>query len=222
MAEESNESVASLSALKRSDDPVAATAAAPAREAVSEGPPNERPNSGGAERDSVGRFKGAEKRRSYRYKCEGSAELREEGRDVRTWATFRDVSLHGCYMEVQATYPVDTILHMKLDANGVQVECKGAVRVNYPYLGMGIAFQEMSEERVARLREMLGKISRRTVVMQGIASSVACCGTLGAIADPASALRALAEFFDNRQTLMRDDFLKILRNSQGAATAIKA
>ena len=71
--------------------------------------------------------------------------LREDGRDVRTWATFSDVSLHGCYVEAQATYPVGTILHMKLEANGVRVETKGNVRVSYPYLGMGIAFVDMSD-----------------------------------------------------------------------------
>jgi hypothetical protein len=34
------------------------------------------------------------------------------------------------------------------------------------------------------------------------------------IADPAAAVRALTEFFENRQMLMREDFLKILRQSQ--------
>jgi PilZ domain len=178
------------------------------------------------EGDPGARFKGVEKRRSHRYNCAGNAELREERRDVRTWATFQDVSLHGCYLEVQATYSVGTILQMKLDANGVQVETKGVVRVNYPYLGMGIAFREMSESSVARLRELLSKISRRTVgTPPGMPSSLASGATLGLlaqIADPTSALRALAQFFENRQPLMRDDFLCILRKSQNSQSAVKA
>jgi hypothetical protein len=122
------------------------------------------------------------------------------------------VSLHGCYVEAQATYPVGAILYMKLEANGVQVETKGLVRVNYPYLGMGIAFHETSEAVVARLREMLNKISRRTVVMvRGIPF-----GALPQLADPASALRALTKFFENRQILMRDEFIRILRKSQSS------
>lgn len=229
MAEESVEGTAYLRALKRLDDPAAA--AASSQESPAPSRPNEdRPNEDGFnyigdEGNSGARFKGAEKRRSHRYKCEGNAELREEGRDVRTWATFRDVSLHGCYMEVQATYPVGTILQMKLDANGVQVETKGVVRVNYPYLGMGIAFREMSEPSVARLRELLSRISRRTVgTPRGMSSSLASGATLGLlaqIADPTSALRALAQFFENRQTLMRDDFLRILRKSQNSQSAVK-
>jgi hypothetical protein len=62
--------------------------------------------------DSGERFQGEEKRRSPRFKCEGGAELRAESGDVRIWAAFQDVSLHGCYVEAQATYPVGTILRM--------------------------------------------------------------------------------------------------------------
>jgi len=156
MAEQNNEGVAYLKALKQSDDPAAA---APPLESAS----GQQLIGSTVETDAGGRVR--EKRRSFRYKCEGSAELRQDGRDIRIWATVRDVSLHGCYVEAQATYPVGAILYMKLEANGVQVETKGLVRVNYPYLGMGSAFHETSEAVVARLREMLNKISRRTVVM---------------------------------------------------------
>lgn len=177
MEQEANEGVAYLRALKQSAAPVAATAAAPARETALEEPAPR-----GAVADSGERFQGAEKRRSPRYKCEGSAELREDGGEVRTWATFSDVSLHGCYVEAQATYPVGTILHMKLELNGFRVETMGNVRVNYPYLGMGIAFADMSTENAARLRELLGAISRPTVVMgPGMASSLPACGPLEAV-----------------------------------------
>src|SRR5271169_7140093 len=102
MAQEADEGIAYLRALKQSVSPLGATAAAPAHETGSEG----HPGSGSTVADSGERFKGAEKRRSPRYKCEGSAELREDDCDVRTWATFSDISLHGCYVEAQATYPV--------------------------------------------------------------------------------------------------------------------
>jgi hypothetical protein len=45
----------------------------------------------------------AERRRSPRYNCEGSAEFRVEGSDVRTWGTLTDISVHGCYIEMTAT-----------------------------------------------------------------------------------------------------------------------
>lgn len=214
MAEEINEAVAYLKALRRSDVPAVATAPAPAREPSLEGPDFK-----DLSLEMSEPFQGAEKRRSVRYKCEGSVELRADDCDVRTWASFRDVSLHGCYVEAQATYPVGTALRMKLEANGVRLEARGEVRVNYPYLGMGIAFQEMSEENRAQLKTLLRTISRPTVVMGSrVALSLATGGRWGPVllANPAAALRALTEFFEKGEMLMREDFLKILRDSQDA------
>ena len=195
MAENTNAGMAYLRALKQA-----------------EAPSSEAPSEKGEQ------FQGAEKRRSFRYKCEGSAEICEEGCDVRTWAMFSDISLHGCYVEAQATYPAGTILRLKLEANGIRVESKGEVRVNYQYLGMGIAFVEMSADNQARLRQLLGTITRPCVVMGPmIASTLAASRPLDAvplIRDAGTAVQALIEFFENRSTLTREDFLTILQKSQ--------
>jgi hypothetical protein len=212
MAEEIDEGVAYLRALKQTSGPPSASAAAPARTGVGT------PASSAASAGSGSQIKDAEKRRSPRYKCEGSVQIREQGCDVHTWATFTDVSLHGCYVEAQATYPVGTILHMKLDANGERVETKGSVRVSYPYLGMGIAFTEMSDENRLRLRALLSTVSKPFLTMgPGIASSMASVTPLEAlppISDPVAALKALQEFFESRQMLMREDFVRVVRKSQ--------
>jgi hypothetical protein len=34
------------------------------------------------------------------------------------------------------------------------------------------------------------------------------------ISDPATAIQALTEFFESSQTLMRDDFLRLMKKSQ--------
>ena len=213
MAEEIDEGVAYLRALKQTGSPYSASAA-PARSA--EGTPASSP----AHADSSSQVKGSEKRRSPRYKCEGSVQIREQGCDVHTWASFTDISLHGCYVEAQATYPVGAILHLKLDANGERVETKGSVRVSYPYLGMGIAFTEISDENRLRLRALLATVSRSFLTMgPGIASAipaVAPLESLPPITDPVAALKALTEFFESRQMLMREDFVRVLRKSQSA------
>ena len=169
--------------------------------------------------DSGERFQGAEKRRSARYKCEGSAEVREQGCDVRTWATFADISLHGCYVEAQATYPPGTVLDLKLEADGFRVESKGVVRVTYPYLGMGISFEGMSEENRSNLRQLVTRLAHRGVAI-GAAGSAASTAAgnpmreIPAIADPAAAMQALIEFFGNRSALLREDFVRIVKGSQ--------
>jgi len=164
------------------------------------------------------RYQGVEKRRSIRFKCEGSAEVSESGCDVRTWVSFTDISLHGCYVEAQATYPPGTILHMKLEVNGIRLESKGNVRVNYPYLGMGIAFVDMSDENQARLRQLLSAMTQsRAIAGPGIAPSPAAVGALSSVpsvADAAAAVQAMISFFENRQMLMREDFVRLLQQSQ--------
>jgi PilZ domain len=163
-------------------------------------------------------YEGTNKRRGPRFKCEGSAEIREEGCNERTWVTFTDVGLNGCYVEAQATYPAGTILNMKLEANGIRVETRGNVRVNYPYLGMGIAFVGMTDENVLRLRQMLASISRGSAIVgPGIPSTLSSTSPLDTIpnvSDPDAALQELIEFFESRQMLMREDFVRILRKSQ--------
>jgi len=211
MAEDVNTGAAYLMALKQTSGTGAARDVATNPESPSTGSmpvPGER-------------FQGAEKRRSPRYKCEGSAEMREVGCDVRTWATFTDVSLHGCYVEAQATYPIGTVLNMKLDANGVRFETMGTVRVSYPYLGMGIAFTDLQEEHRARLKQLLATLARPTVVMgPGVVSSIPTAAPLDAspqVSDSAAAIQAMLQFFEVRHLMTRDDFLVVLRKSQANA-----
>ena len=211
MAPEIDEGIAYLMALKRG---ATTDSAAPKNETLS--------NAHGNEQGANGSYQGAEKRRSPRYKCEGSAELCEVGLGVHTWATFTDISVHGCYVEAQATYPVGTVLRMKLDANGRRVEVTGNVRVSYPYLGMGIAFVEITEENQERLKELVQSLARPSVIVgPGIASTLPALGKLEGlptITDPPAALQALVDFFEGRQLLMREDFLRIVRQSQRASS----
>jgi len=222
MAEETNEGAAYLIALKQSGSTPASAAAAPARETSAA----EFSNASATPAPSAGSqaFASKEKRRTPRYKLEGSAEMREEGGDLRTWATFSDISLHGCYVEATATADVGTILQIKLEANGFRIETRGHVRASYPSLGMGIAFTEMSEENRTRLREMLATISRPSVIVgPGLASSQPVSGPLKSvplISDPGAAVRALVEYFENRQMLTQEEFLRVLRTSQRANPAL--
>jgi len=211
MPEETNEGIAYLRALKQSTGQAGGTAPTLARD--SQVP------SQGAPVQPDEQFKGADKRRSLRYKCEGSAEVRVEGVDVCTWVSFTDVSMHGCYVEAQATYPAGTVLHMKLEANGIRVETKGKVVVNYPYLGMGISFEDMSDENKSHLQRLLGTLAHRCVIVgSGNACSLPATGTtadIPMISDPGAAIQAVVEFFESRQVLMREDFLRVLKKSQG-------
>jgi PilZ domain len=159
---------------------------------------------------------GPERRLHPRYKCEGSAEFRVGGTDVRTWGTFTDLSLNGCYVEMTATFPVGSIVDLNLELNGLQARTQGEVRVSYPFLGMGIAFREMTEEDRVHLQAMVRSLlpSSRVVGNRPPGDPEQPAETLPVIVNPAAALQALVEFFDERAVMSKDEFLRTLRRSQ--------
>lgn len=157
-----------------------------------------------------------ERRRSPRYKCEGSAEFPVGGTDVRTWGTFTDLSLNGCYVEMTATFPVGAMVELGLELSGLRAEVRGEVRVCYPFLGIGIAFREVSDENRLRLQEMVRSLlpTARLGISGAVASGAVNTPGSPVVVNPAAALRAVVEFFEARQRLTKDEFLQLLRKSQ--------
>jgi len=199
--DETSEGATYLSSLKQSGSP-AATGAAPVR---------------GSSSDDR---RGAEKRRSVRYQCQGSAQLRDINGGPATWARFTDISQHGCYVEAAATYPVGSMLALTMEVNSFRVEARGEVRVTYPNLGMGIFFTTMADEERERLHELIRSLSRPSVITGNGAprtSSASPSGASAPVTNPAAAMQAISNFFEDRQMLSRDEFLRVLRKSQELA-----
>ncbi|MGD0569393.1 MAG: PilZ domain-containing protein [Candidatus Sulfotelmatobacter sp.] len=158
-----------------------------------------------------------EKRRSTRYQCQGSAQLREINGGPATWSRFTDISLHGCYVEAAATYPIGSMLALNMEVNGFRVEARGEVRVTYPNLGMGIFFTTMADDERERLHELVRSLSRPSVITGSGAQHVSRPSPSGAsapVTNPAAAVQAIANYFEDRQILSRDEFFRILRKSQ--------
>jgi PilZ domain-containing protein len=210
MADEPDAGAAYLAALKQSTGPQAGGAAGASAPQV---PRSARNRTGGM--ISPG---SADKRKSPRYRCQGSAHIREIATGVAIWTTFTDISLHGCYVEATTTYRPGVVLGLKLEANGYRIEATGEVRVAYPNLGMGISFTSMSEEDRERLRELVRSISRPSVIVGSRvamrAPSTAQSGALPAVANPGAALQAMSDFFEDRHMMGREEFLRILRKNQ--------
>ncbi len=102
-----------------------------------------------------------ERRKSQRYVCSGKMEMIAEGTSYCMWGTLTDVSLHGCYVEINNTFPVGTKLHLRLDAHGIQVKIRGVVRATYPLLGMGISFEAPEPKQLVQLQQLLKVLTGR-------------------------------------------------------------
>jgi hypothetical protein len=206
MSEESTAGASYLASLKK---PITASAA-------TAGPAKER----GAVAEGAAKSIPAEQRRSPRYRCQGSAHLREISTGISTWATFTDISLHGIYVEAMSTYRVGARLALTLEVNGLRAELSAEVRVVYPSLGMGVSFLIMSDENRARLVELLASLSLPSAILRPRASAnpgpVSSPNAASEPNDPRAALQAITDFFEQRHILSRDEFLRILRRSQAA------
>jgi hypothetical protein len=109
------------------------------------------------------------------------------------------------------------MLALTMEVNAFRVEARGEVRVTYPNLGMGIFFTTMADEERERLHELIRSLSRPSVITGHGAPRVSTASPSGALApvtNPAAAVQAIANFFEDRQILSRDEFLRVLRKSQ--------
>ena len=152
-----------------------------------------------------------ERRQSPRLRCSGSAEFRAEGNDARMWGTVTDVSLHGCYVEMNTTFPVDTKVGLVLKSFGIRIEAPGTVRASYPFLGMGICFAEIEPAQQLQLKQLLAALAGRSAVSNGMSADENNLKDSLASADPKSFLDGIAEFFQKNQTLSRDEFHQIAK-----------
>jgi PilZ domain len=215
MDEETGAGAAYLAALKQSTVPQAA-GAAPARAPDARSSPETRP--GGMVSSGGAGLANAEKRKSPRYQCQGSVHLREVNSGVATWATFTDISLDGCYVEVAASYHVGAALALTIEVNGFRVEVRGEVRVAYPGLGMGISFTKVADQDRERLRVLVGSISQPPVMLEERVTprspAMPQAEALPAVANPGATLQAILKFFEDRHVMGREEFLGILRKSQ--------
>lgn len=214
MSNEMDSGAAYLASLKRS---ASGEAAAPARATEAEGSSENRQevNPPAPQRPSV-----IEKRRSPRYRCEGSARLQEMGAPTPVWATFTDISMHGCYVEAPNPFRVGAIVSLRLESGGFRVEATGEVRIAYPGVGMGISFKTISEADKAQLRELLQSLSPPATILNGrvVTRSLSVPpADSQAVSNPAAALQAIFAFFESRHIMGREEFLRLVRTSQEAS-----
>jgi hypothetical protein len=153
----------------------------------------------------------ADRRKSPRHRCSGTVEFRADGNDVRLWGTLTDVSLHGCYLEMNTTFPVNTKVSLVLKSCGIQVQSPGTVRATYPFLGMGISFGEIEPGQQLQLQQLLDSLAgRNAVYTTGPAPDNGMQDAL-ASADPRALLDEITEFFKKESLLSREDFHKFAK-----------
>ena len=152
-----------------------------------------------------------ERRKTPRLRCSGSLELRAEGTDVRIWGTLTDVGLHGCYVEMNTTFPVGTKVDLVLKSMSIRVETPGIIRATYPFLGMGMSFSDTEPEQKLHLQQLLSALrSRNRFLTSDLAQDDEKKNPLAA-ADPKALVDEIALFFQRNIALPREAFYQIAK-----------
>jgi len=155
-----------------------------------------------------------ERRRSPRFQCSGSAEFWPEDSNVRMWGTLTDVSLHGCYIEMNNTFPLGTRMRLTLEALDIKVRVQGTVRVSYPSLGMGICFSQIGPLQQLQLERLLAALSGQSSPSDSGSNPGASSTQSLADVDSKTMLDELTEFFRSNQLLSRKEFYQIAQRAR--------
>jgi hypothetical protein len=165
---------------------------------------------GGAPTDATS-FAWKELRQSPRLRCSGSVKFRTEGSDATMWGTLTDISMHGCYVEMNTTFPVDTKVDLVLKSFGIRIEARGTVRTSYPFLGMGIGFAEIEPGQEPQLKQLLDALIGRGGVSNIESDRENGMKNYMKTVDLRAFLDEMTEFFRKNQLLSRDEFHKIAK-----------
>ena len=157
-----------------------------------------------------------ERRQSPRLRCSRSAEFHVADNDVRMWGTLTEVSLHGCYVEMNTTLPVGTRVDLVLKSFGTRVHSFGTVRAAYSFLGMGIGFHDIDIDEHQRLQQLVAALAGQKKFAPKVAADNAAKDDLArkemlASVDLSAFFAALTDFYQKQQLLSREEFYQIAK-----------
>jgi hypothetical protein len=138
-------------------------------------------------------------------------EFRVEGSAERLWGTLTNISLHGCHVEMNTTFPVGTKVNVVLKSFGIRIQAPGTVRAMSPFLCMGIGFAELEPNQLANLKQLLDTLSGRIAVSNSAVVEEYGIRDILASTDQRAFLEEIAKFFQKNQLLDRKEFHQIVK-----------
>ena len=114
----------------------------------------------------------------------------------------------------EPTFPVGTKVDLVRKSFGVRIEAPGTVRASYPFLGMGIHFEEIKPVQQLHLKDLLTALAGRSAVSTGIPAEEKSVKDALRLADPRAFLDEITEFFQKNQLLSRSEFQQIAKRAR--------
>jgi len=153
-----------------------------------------------------------ERRRSPRFACSGCVELFAEGSNIPLRGTLSDISLHGCYMEMSTTLPVNTKVTLVVDSLGFRFRTQANVRASYPFLGMGMCFDEIEPQQQSKLAQILAALTGQREIPNPTLNEAPTGAPLKMESlDLRACMEDIVAFFQQKSALSREEFYEIAK-----------
>jgi len=135
--------------------------------------------------------------------------------------TLTDLSLGGCYVETESPFPERSGITLALNAEDMEVQAEGMVRVMHPGFGMGIEFASRTTDERAQVARFIGFLTSRpgTIPALSITPRVLAAGDSYNPAAPQHKEELedpLLELLRSHESLGQDEFLQKLRQQRGS------
>ncbi len=138
-----------------------------------------------------------------------------------------DLSLGGCYLEINSPFPVCTRVTLSMRAANVELKAEGVVRVMHPDKGMGVEFTQSTPEHRGLLEKFLsvltenrGLLPELLVEPEGLETETR--QDSGMAAAEGDAEDTLLSLFRRRDVLPADSFMAELRKQRSVSSAAGA
>ena len=103
--------------------------------------------------------RGASRRTRPRFHCMGGVDIWQKGAASPQAGTLAEISLGGCYLEVNWALPMNTRVELHMRIGDIEVRAVGVVAYLDPSGGMGIRFNQLSPEDLHSLEALLNRLA---------------------------------------------------------------
>jgi len=108
----------------------------------------------------------AERRRNLRFPFTATVEAIESKSGTKVLGRTSDLSLGGCYVDTLNTFPVGTIVKIRIQRESVTFEAQAKVIFSANGMGMGLAFVSAQPRQVRIFQKWLLEISGQSVPVE--------------------------------------------------------
>jgi len=148
-------------------------------------------------------------------------ELPPEESEPVSQCKLTDLSLGGCYVETESPFPERSGIVLCLQAEDMEVQAEGMVRVMHPEYGMGIEFASRTaeqRERVGKFLEFLasrpGTLPRLLITPRALTAADEYDGSKAPGTDEPG--DPLLELLRTHEALGQEEFLQALRQQRNS------